>query len=80
MGMYSSEHKEFVMDVGNVIISYTPISGVLATIKFSQKWFSEKKVPHRVARYIHESDRKSFIKTRSRRIMVSRMKATTTNP
>jgi hypothetical protein len=73
MGTYggfrlASEHKELVTDITNVIISYTPLSGVRDTIKFGQKWLSEKKGPHRVAKYIQQSDRKSFIKSRGRRL------------
>jgi hypothetical protein len=66
-----SEHKEFVKDVTNVIISYTPLSGVRDTIKFGQKWISEKRMADRVARYIERNDRKSFIKSRGRRIRES---------
>ena len=66
-----SEHVEFVTDVTKVIINYTPLSGVLETIRFGQKWINKKRVAHRVARYLHESDRKSFIKARGRRIRAS---------
>ena len=66
-----SEHKELVKDITRVIISYTPLSGVADTIRFGQKWLDKKKVPHRVARYIQENDRKNFIKARGRRIRAS---------
>jgi len=74
MGIYGgklrlgSEHKELLKDVAWVVINYTPVSGVIHTIKFGQKWLYSKKGPHRVATYLAESDRRSFIKTRSRRI------------
>lgn len=73
MGTYggfrlASEHKELVTDITNVIISYTPLSGVRDTIKFGQKWLRAKRGPQRVAMYIQESDRRSFIKSRGRRL------------
>jgi hypothetical protein len=68
----SSEHKEFAKDVTNMVIGYTPISGVIATINFGQKWLSKKRMPHRIARYMEKKERKNFIKTRSRRILISR--------
>jgi hypothetical protein len=71
-----AEHKEFVADVTNVIIGYTPISGVLATIKFGQKWLNQKRMPHRVASYMAKNDRKNFIKARSKRIILSRARQT----
>lgn len=68
---FSAEHKEFAKDLAWVLINYTPISGVIHTIKFGKKWLGEKRMPHRVASYIAENDRRSFIKARSRRIMAS---------
>jgi hypothetical protein len=64
----ASEHVEFVKDVTNVIISYTPVSGIIDTVRFGQKWLRKKRMAHRVARYMAESDRRNFIKSRGRRI------------
>jgi hypothetical protein len=64
----NAEHKEFVKDVTNILIGYTPISGMVGMITFGEKWINKKKVPHRFAKYVHKNDRKNFIKSRSRRL------------
>jgi hypothetical protein len=73
---FGAEHREFVKDVTGVIISYTPISGVVDTIRFGQKWLNKKKMPRRFASYVQKNERKSFIKSRSRRIRATRKKST----
>lgn len=65
---FGTEHKEFLKDLTNVIISYTPLSGIADTLKFSHKWFGKKRVGHRVARYVKEQDRRNYIKKRSDKI------------
>ncbi len=72
---FGAEHREFAMDMVWLVINYTPLTGVIYTLKFGQKWLHEKRMPHRVARYLERNDRKNFIKTRSRRIMMSRLRA-----
>ncbi len=62
---------EFAVDVAKVIISYTPIVGVVDTIKFGEKWISKKRIHTRIARYMQESDRRNFIKARGRKIRAS---------
>jgi hypothetical protein len=64
-----AEHKEFVKDVTNVVISYTPVSGIIDTIRFGQKWIRKKRMHQRVANYMSRTERKNFIKGRSRRII-----------
>jgi hypothetical protein len=66
-----TEHKEFVKDLTNVIISYTPISGISDTLKFTHKWFGKKRVGHRVARFMKVRERKNYIKSRTKRIIAS---------
>ena len=68
---FGTEHREFVRDVTNVLISYTPVSGIFDTIKFGKKWLHKKRMAHRVARYLQRTDRRNFIKARSRRIRAS---------
>lgn len=39
------EHRELLNDVKNVVISYTPLSGIFDTLKFLNKWlFRRKKI------------------------------------
>jgi hypothetical protein len=64
----SPEHKAFFKDLTNVIISYTPVSGVVDTIKFSHKWFGKRKVAHRIASYVKTRNRRNYIKSRSKKI------------
>lgn len=56
------EHKELFKDLGNVIISYTPISGVLDTVKFVHKWVVKKNSPGRIASSIRRSQRRMHLK------------------
>lgn len=67
----NSEHVEFAKDVVMVIVNYTPISGVIATYNFGKKWIADKRGAHRFAAYVAKSDRRNFIKARSRRIKAS---------
>jgi len=62
------EHKAFVKDLATVMVSYTPVSGVVDTVKFSHKWFGKRKVGHRIAKQIKRRNRRSYIKGRGRRI------------
>jgi len=71
---FNAEHKEFAKDLAWVVINYTPLSGIIYTVKFGKKWLADKRMPHRVATYMADIDRKSFIKSRSKRIMDSRMR------
>jgi hypothetical protein len=64
----NAEHKAFLKDLTNVLISYTPFSGIVDTIKFSHKWFGKKRTAHRFASYVITQDRKNHIKSRSRKI------------
>jgi hypothetical protein len=59
---FGDEHKEFFKDLGNVVISYTPISGVLDTVKFLHKWVVKKKSHHKIAHHIKRSHRKMRMK------------------
>jgi hypothetical protein len=74
MDAYSSklrlnpEHKAFIKDLTNVLISYTPISGIFDTVKFSHKWIGTRRIAHRVATHIMVESRRSFIKSHSRKI------------
>jgi hypothetical protein len=63
------EHKEFARDLTNVIISYTPISGLFDTLKFSHKWFGKRRVGHRIHRHLSVQGRRMYIKSRSRKII-----------
>lgn len=64
----SSEHRAFFIDLISVIISYTPVSGVTDTIKFSHKWFGKKRSIRRTIKYIKKVNRKKYIKKRNRKI------------
>ena len=57
-----SEHKEVGKDILNVIISYTPLSGIFDTAKFAHKWLYRKRSIHRVARFIKRSKRRFRMK------------------
>ncbi len=61
------EHKAFVKDLATVLVSYTPVSGVFDTVKFSHKWFGKRRVGQRMAKRIRKSNRRSYIKARGRR-------------
>ncbi|MCL5423777.1 MAG: hypothetical protein M1385_01690 [Candidatus Marsarchaeota archaeon] len=65
----SSEHKAFVRDLTGVVISYTPISGVIDTVKFSHKWFGHRKLIQRTVRHVKVQMRRNYIKSKSRKIM-----------
>lgn len=41
------EHRELVKDLTNVIISYTPVSGILDTARFLDKWLLRRRKAHR---------------------------------
>ncbi len=62
------EQKAFVKDLSTVVISYTPVSGVVDTVKFGHKWFGKRRVGHRIARQIKRQNRRSYIKSRGRRV------------
>lgn len=47
------EHKELLHDVKNVVISYTPISGIYDTFKFLNKWLIQRKKMHRFGRKVN---------------------------
>ncbi len=65
------EHKAFIKDLTYVVISYTPASGIVDTIKFSHKWFGKKRSIRRTIKHVRVLNRKSFIKNRSRKIKES---------
>ena len=69
------EHKAFVKDLTNVIVSYTPVSGVVDTVKFSHKWFGKRRVGHRIAKQIKRHNRRSYIKSRGRRVAGKRRRS-----
>ncbi|MGD0728644.1 MAG: hypothetical protein ABR981_01045 [Candidatus Micrarchaeaceae archaeon] len=46
------EHREVLNDVKNVIISYTPLSGIYDTAKFFNKWLFKKKKINKVSNHI----------------------------
>lgn len=64
----NSEHKEFARDITNVIISYTPVSGIIDTIRFGSKWFHKRKMHSRVSNYLKERERRNHRKAKSRKI------------
>ena len=47
------EHVEFLNDLKNVVISYTPLSGILDTLKFLNKWLLKRKKANRVVSKIN---------------------------
>ncbi len=59
---FGEEHKEFFRDLSNVIISYTPISGVIDTVKFMHKWLVKKDSPHRIVHHIKKKQKKLRLK------------------
>lgn len=69
------EHRAFVKDLTAVIVSYTPVSGVVDTVRFSHKWFGKRKVGHRIAKRIKRRNRRSYIKGRGRRIAGKRRRS-----
>lgn len=64
------EHKAFLKDLTNVVISYTPLSGLVDTVKFSHKWLGKRKVHSRIHKYMLKRERRNHIKTRGRMIKV----------
>ena len=64
----SSEHKAFVRDLTGVVISYTPISGVIDTVRFGHKWFGHRKLIQRTIRHMKIQMRRNYIKSKSRKI------------
>lgn len=64
----SPEHIAFFKDLGAVVVSYTPASGVVDTIKFGHKWLGKRKAGHRIAKYIKKRSRRIYIKSRGKRI------------
>lgn len=56
------EHKEFFRDLSNVIISYTPISGVIDTVKFMHKWVVKKDSPRRIVHHIKRKGKRLKLK------------------
>jgi hypothetical protein len=69
------EHRAFVKDLTAVIVSYTPVSGVVDTVRFGHKWFGKRKVGHRIAKQIKRRNRRSYIKGRGRRIASKRRRS-----
>ncbi|MFI5412462.1 MAG: hypothetical protein ACHQX1_01065 [Candidatus Micrarchaeales archaeon] len=64
----SAEHRAFIRDLMGVIISYTPVSGITDTIKFSHKWFGKKRSIRRTIKYMKNVNRKTYIKKRNKKI------------
>lgn len=64
----SNEHKSFIKDLAIVVISYTPVSGIFDTIRFSHKWFGKKRSIRRTIRYMKNNNRRNYIKSRSMKI------------
>jgi hypothetical protein len=62
------EHKEMGKDVISVIISYTPISGIIDTAKFFHKWIFKKKGVDRIAHKVRRHNRRFKLKFRNNRI------------
>jgi hypothetical protein len=47
------EHREFLNDLKNVVISYTPLSGLFDTAKFLNKWILKKRKVHKLGRHMN---------------------------
>ena len=62
-----AEHKEVGKDLLSVLISYTPISGIVDTAKFFHKWVYKKNSFNRMARYIDKKNRKLQLKAETRK-------------
>jgi hypothetical protein len=54
----NEEHKEAGKDFINVVISYTPLSGIIDTIRFIHKWLFKKQAGQRIAKHIESRIRK----------------------
>lgn len=59
------EHKEMGKDILSVIISYTPLSGILDTGKFLHKWVIRRRGVHRLARSVGRYRRRLRLKSRT---------------
>lgn len=58
----SKEHEEMGKDIINVILSYTPISGILDTTKFIHKWAVKRKGVRRIAKHVKSKYNKNKVK------------------
>jgi hypothetical protein len=56
--MRRRERKEFMRDLGIMLVGVTPVSWALSIAQFSYKWGYKRKVPHRAAKKITFLSRK----------------------
>ena len=61
------EHRELLNDVKNVVISYTPLSGIFDTLKFLNKWLFKRKKMSRVGRQINKRYRMFMLERTAKR-------------
>lgn len=58
----NDEQKEVGRDVVNVIISYTPLSGIFDTAKFVHKWLYKRRVVQRMSSSIRRWRKRARMK------------------
>lgn len=61
------EQKEFLHDVKNVIISYTPLSGIFDTLKFLNKWLIKRRHVHRFGKKVNGVYRRFILENIAKR-------------
>ncbi|MGI0100211.1 MAG: hypothetical protein ACREBH_00590 [Candidatus Micrarchaeaceae archaeon] len=61
---FRKELKEFFKDLGNVVISYTPVSGFIDTFRFMHKWIVKKDTSRRLVHHIKRHKKKMQLKHR----------------
>ena len=61
------EHREVLNDLKNVVISYTPVSGIIDTAKFLNKWLFKRRKIHKVSRHLNSRYRMFRLERMARR-------------
>jgi ABC-type Fe3+-hydroxamate transport system substrate-binding protein len=64
---FKYEHRELLNDIKNVVISYTPVSGIFDTLKFLNKWLFKRKKVHKLGNGINKRYRMFKLKIAAKR-------------